>query len=91
VAEGFCVYVIELFHIMLPRRIRKELRKCISYRGNSVVSLVNQRINNGMYYRLHQKKITPLYSNMMIRNTKVTWKSQVVTQTLSYYSKPISC
>jgi hypothetical protein len=64
---------------MLPRRIRKELRKCTSYRGNSIVSLVNQRVNNGKYYRLHKKKITPLYSDMMIRNTKVTWKSHVVT------------
>jgi len=43
------VYVIELFDIVLLRRIRKELRKCTSYRGNSVVNLVNQRINNGMY------------------------------------------
>jgi hypothetical protein len=49
VAEGYCVYVIELFDIVLLRRIRKELRKCISYRGNSAVNLVNQRINNGMY------------------------------------------
>jgi len=41
------VYVIELFDIVLPRRIRKELRKCRSYRGNSFVNLINQRINNG--------------------------------------------
>jgi hypothetical protein len=46
--------------VTTPRRIRKELRKCISYRGNSVVSLVNQRINNGMYYRLHPKKNYPI-------------------------------
>jgi hypothetical protein len=26
-----------------------------------------------------KKKITPLYSDMMIRNMKVTWKFQVVT------------
>jgi hypothetical protein len=44
------VYVIELFDIVLPRRIRIELRKFLSYRRNSVVNLVNQRINNGMYY-----------------------------------------
>jgi hypothetical protein len=31
VAEAYCVYVIKLFHIVLPSRIRKELRKCISY------------------------------------------------------------
>ena len=43
------MYVIELFDIVLPKRIRKELRKCISYRGNSTINLVNQRINNGMY------------------------------------------
>jgi len=49
VAEGYYVYVIQLFDIVLPKRIRKELRKCISYRGNSAVNLVNQRINNGMY------------------------------------------
>jgi hypothetical protein len=29
--------------------LRKELRKCISYKGNCVVNLVNQRINDGMY------------------------------------------
>ena len=49
VVEGYCVYIIELFDIVLPRRIRKELRKCISYKGNSAVNLVNQRINTGMY------------------------------------------
>jgi len=49
VVEGYYVYVIELFDIVLPKRIRKELRKCISYRGNSTINLVNQRINNGMY------------------------------------------
>jgi hypothetical protein len=27
------LYVIELFDIVLLKRIRKELRKCISYRG----------------------------------------------------------
>jgi hypothetical protein len=43
------MYVIELFAIMFPRMIRKELRKCISFRENSAISLVNQRINNGMY------------------------------------------
>jgi hypothetical protein len=43
------VYVIELFDIVLPKRIRKVLRKCISYRRNTVVNLVNQRINNEMY------------------------------------------
>jgi hypothetical protein len=41
VAEGYYVYVIDLFDIVLPRRIIKELRKCISYRGNSAVNLVN--------------------------------------------------
>jgi hypothetical protein len=41
VAEGYYVYVIELFDIMLPSRIIKKLRKCISYWGNSVVNLVN--------------------------------------------------
>jgi hypothetical protein len=41
VAEGYCVYVIELFDIVLPRRIRKELRKYINYRRNSAVNLVN--------------------------------------------------
>jgi len=35
---------------VLPKRIRKELRKYISYRGNSATNLVNQRINNEMYY-----------------------------------------
>jgi hypothetical protein len=35
------MYVIELFDIMLPIRIRKELRKSIRYRGNSVVNLIN--------------------------------------------------
>jgi hypothetical protein len=49
VAKGDCMYVIELFDIVLPKRIRKELRKCISYRGNSAINLVNQRINNEMY------------------------------------------
>jgi hypothetical protein len=49
VAEGYYVYIIDLFDIVLPRRIIKELRKCISYRGNSAVNLVNQRINNRMY------------------------------------------
>jgi len=49
VAEGYCVYVIELFDIVLSKRIRKELRKCISYRGNSFVNLINQRINNGKH------------------------------------------
>jgi hypothetical protein len=44
------VYVIELIDIVLPRRIRIELRKFLRYRRNSVVNLVNQRINNGMYY-----------------------------------------
>jgi len=48
-AEGYYVYAIELFDIMLPRRIRKEVRKCTSYKGNYVVNLVNQRINNEMY------------------------------------------
>jgi hypothetical protein len=43
------MYVIELFDIVLPRRIKKELRKCIGYRGNSTVNLVNQIINNRMY------------------------------------------
>jgi len=43
------VYIIELFDIMLPKRIRKELRKCISYRGNFAINLVNQIINNEMY------------------------------------------
>jgi hypothetical protein len=49
VVEGHYMYVIELFDIVLPRRIRKELRKCIGYRGNSTVNLVNQIINNRMY------------------------------------------
>jgi hypothetical protein len=49
VIEGYYMYVIELFDIVLPKRIRKELRKCISYKGNCVVNLVNQRINDGMY------------------------------------------
>jgi hypothetical protein len=49
VAEGFKVYIIELFDIVLPRKIKKELRKCICCRKNSTVNLVNQRINNGMY------------------------------------------
>jgi hypothetical protein len=44
------MYVIELFDIVLPRRIRKELRKYMSYRGNFAVNLVNQRINNGMLH-----------------------------------------
>jgi hypothetical protein len=43
------VYVIELFDIVLPKRIRKELRIRKEYRENTVVNLVNQRINNGMY------------------------------------------
>ena len=43
------MYEIELFDIVLPMRIRKELRKRISYRENSAVNLVNQRINNEMY------------------------------------------
>jgi len=30
VVEAYCVYVIKLFHIVLPSRIRKEPRKCIS-------------------------------------------------------------
>jgi len=42
VAKGYYVYVIELFDIVLHVRIRKKLRKCISYRENSVVNLVNQ-------------------------------------------------
>jgi hypothetical protein len=37
----YYVYVIELFDIVLPRSIRKEMRKCISYMGNSAVNLVN--------------------------------------------------
>jgi hypothetical protein len=41
VVEGYCVYVIELFDIVLPKRIRKELKKYISYRGNTAVNLVN--------------------------------------------------
>jgi len=49
VVEGYYVYEIELFDIVLPMRIRKELRKHISYRENSAVNLVNQRINNEMY------------------------------------------
>jgi hypothetical protein len=49
VVEGYYVYEIELFDIVLPMRIRKELRKRISYRENSAVNLVNQRINNEMY------------------------------------------
>jgi len=66
------VYVIELFDIVLPKRIRKELRKCVSYRGNSTVNLVNQIINNECIVRqIAQKKITLLYSDMMIRNMKV--------------------
>jgi hypothetical protein len=44
------VYVIELFDIVLPKRIRKELRIRKEYRENTVVNLVNQRINNGMYF-----------------------------------------
>jgi len=44
------MYVIELFDIVLLRRIRKEQRKYMSYRGNSAVNLVNQRINNGMLH-----------------------------------------
>jgi hypothetical protein len=43
------MYAIELFAIVFPRMIRKELRKCISFRKNSAINLVNQRINNGMY------------------------------------------
>jgi hypothetical protein len=43
------MYSIGLFDIVLSRRIRKELRKYISYRGNFTVNLVNQRINNEMY------------------------------------------
>jgi hypothetical protein len=50
VAEGYRVYVIKLFDIMFFRRVRKEIRKCISYRGKSTVNLVNQRIHNEMYY-----------------------------------------
>ena len=49
VVEGYYVYVIQLFDIVLPSKIRKELRKCINYRGNSAVKLVKQRINNEMY------------------------------------------
>jgi hypothetical protein len=44
------VYVIELFDIVLPKRIRKELRIRKEYRENTVVNFVNQRINNGMYF-----------------------------------------
>jgi hypothetical protein len=73
VAEGYCVYVIELFDILLPKRIRKELRKCVSYRRNSTINLVNQIINNECIVKqIVQNKITPLYSDMMIRNMKVT-------------------
>jgi hypothetical protein len=72
VAEGYCVYVIELFDIVLPKRIRKELRKCVSYRRNSTINLVNQIINNECIVRqIVQNKITPLYSDMMIINMKV--------------------
>ena len=49
VVKGYHVYAIELFDIMFFRRVRKELRKCISYKENSAVNLINQRINNGMY------------------------------------------
>ena len=31
--------------------------------------------------------MTPLYSDMMIRNTKVTWKFQVVTKTSFAFRK----
>ena len=39
VAEIYCMYVIELFDIVLSKRLRKELRKCISYRGNYATNL----------------------------------------------------
>jgi hypothetical protein len=73
VTESYYVYVIELFNIVFPRKIRKKPRKCISYRGNSAINLVNQGINNVMYCWINCiKKITPLYLDMMIRNIKVT-------------------
>jgi hypothetical protein len=50
VIKGYYVYVIESFDIVLPKRIRKELRIRKEYRENTVVNLVNQRINNGMYF-----------------------------------------
>jgi len=59
------------------------LRKCVSYRGNSTVNLVNQIINNECIVRqIAQKKITLLYSDMMIRNMKVIWKFHVITKNL---------
>ena len=57
VVEGYYVYVIQLFDIVLPSKIRKELRKCINYRGNSTINLVTLRINNRMNCldNLHKK------------------------------------
>jgi hypothetical protein len=59
--------------ILLPKRIRKDLGKCISYKGNFVVNLVNQKINNGCIVRqITPNKFNPVYSDMMIRNIKDT-------------------
>jgi hypothetical protein len=41
VTKGYYVYVIELFDIVLPKRIRKELRIRKEYRENTIVNLVN--------------------------------------------------